>query len=718
MYGKNEDENIKKANIGKIEIKESAINKIREKILNGRLRTKYSIILFYLGILTIILLCGFLVYNYSIGGKNLNKISIYLKQNLYYNRTRVSISHVYIIFINFLLLKTNFLKAFYDYNNNSIDIYKENYKYSINNIFELTKNNNNFDDDYYSIFSDYSEILINNPYNSINQTINITNFQIIQLIISNNLKFNYNIDDYLSKIESEVIYDCLNANIINLNKFYLHFYFDGFNDKEIHSKISSKFGNFSWTLILVCILIAVIVILFSYIIYVLNYYEKFFLRKIINLNTKEFEDYLKHFEELKYKLKNLENEDQKNTIENDEMHDDFNEVNNNQKYVLQYTNTDNHFDNEQDNNIQQSESKSNENKKTLENKDNSMIDKNNHLINDDDNKKNSSKKKKKNSKKDRVKKIKLIEQKNIKIKKMLRLLFLKNVLNAVKIGFSIIITITYYMIQIIYSNQKTTQFINFNNNIESIESVFTESFINYLNLKIEMYNYVDYYLKHEKEIKNNSMGNYSLDIQTNKNYSSPDFSNLIMELLKDFNIYNTGEVEANIYQLYSNDGCEILYNKNNSNYDKCKDFWSGVISKGLQQTIIEMGSQFSILISTVSLINSNQSENLENILNTSIWRNFDYFVIKYLYNSFEISSSLFDELRVKYIDKNERVFETIFYSYLVAYCVISLIFIYFIYSVIGLFNGFLNFIAIIPSAILAEDKDINDEINNLAKKII
>ena len=190
-----------------------------------------------------------------------------------------------------------------------------------------------------------------------------------------------------------------------------------------------------------------------------------------------------------------------------------------------------------------------------------------------------------------------------------------------------------------------------------------------------------------------------------------------MELLKNFKNYDSGEVESYIYQLYSNNGCEILYGLNNNNYKECQEFWSGVISKGLQQTIIEMGSQFSILISTVSLIN-NKLDNLENILNLSIWRNFDYFVIKYLYNSFQNSSNLFDELSVKYIRKNEKVFEDIFYCYIVAYFIISSIFIYFIYSVIILFNEFLNFVAIIPSKILTEDKDINDEILNLSKKIV
>ena len=208
------------------------------------------------------------------------------------------------------------------------------------------------------------------------------------------------------------------------------------------------------------------------------------------------------------------------------------------------------------------------------------------------------------------------------------------------------------------------------------------------------------------------MNNYTLKIINNN--SSPDFSNLLMDILKDFKT-SPGGVEGNISQLYSGNGCEILYNSEDD-LNQCQEFWSGVISKGLQQTIIEMRSQFSILLSSFSLVN-NKMEYLDNIINNDIWKNFDYFVMYYLYDSFQKSSVLLNDLRIKLIDKNDNVYKYIFYSYLVAYFIIASIFIYFVYSLILLFNEFLNFIAIIPVKILHEDKDINEEIIKLSKHL-
>jgi len=297
------------------------------------------------------------------------------------------------------------------------------------------------------------------------------------------------------------------------------------------------------------------------------------------------------------------------------------------------------------------------------------------------------------------------------------LIILQNFINGFKIGLTLMLTITYFIIQIIYSNQKKNNFLKFNRNLESIEQVYTESYISYLNLKKEIFLYSDFYYKNKEEINNNILNNYNLKIQDNKNYTYQDFSNLIMEVLKDFSSIEPDAVENKIYYLYSSDACEILYNLGNKYYNNCIDFWSGVISKGLQQTIIEMGSQFSILLSSFSLINT-KSDSVENVLNNTVWKNFDYFMINYLFDSFQKNIYLFNDLRIKFIEKNKIVFDIIFYSYIVAYFVLTLIYMYFIASVINLFNKFLNFIAIIPVNILIEDRDINDEIMNLSKKLI
>jgi hypothetical protein len=82
------------------------------------------------------------------------------------------------------------------------------------------------------------------------------------------------------------------------------------------------------------------------------------------------------------------------------------------------------------------------------------------------------------------------------------------------------------MFHTVYLNQKIDILINFNRNLETIESVFTESYISFLNLKKQIIEFEKYFLK--KNVENR---NYTLVIQSNKNYSSPDFGNLIMEVL-------------------------------------------------------------------------------------------------------------------------------------------------------------------------------------------
>ena len=684
-----------------------SLEKIKQKILDNKLNTKYGLIMLYLSIITIIISFICLIYNYLDGENNLKNLSNFLQQNLYYNKTRINVSHMFITFINIIIFKSGFLKDF------TTDDYKERLKDSINNIFDLNKDKKNLNEDYYKIFSEYSEIYIKNPFDDYSIKINMTNFQVIELIVSESLKFSSMIDEFLVDNEDSQFYYSLIGNIDNLSNFYINFNFNGFNNKEIEKKISQGFNKIPFVLIFVCIIIVILLIIYSYIIYTLTYYENFFLVKIINSNSKEFEDYLKHFEELKFRLKNVdyeENQTIENEENNDEMTGDINEDKIVQKYTISGENNEEKL-------------RVNDRKKTVRNslkrkmfsgiKDNNLESRVQNDLEDKQSK--EVKKKNKNSKKDKAKKIKLIEQKKLKLKKMTRLIIFQNFLIAIKIGLSVFLTITYYVIQAIYSNIKTNKFINFNHNIESVESVFTESFITYFDLKKEILKFSEFYKNNEEKINNNLMDNYTLKIQNNKNYTSPDFNNILMEILKDFK-NSTGGIEGNLSQLFNEDGCEILYNSENNDFQQCQEFWSGVIYNGLHQTIIQMGSQFSIILSSLSLINK-KKENLENIINSKVWKEFDYFFIYYLYDSFHKSSILLNELRIKFIDKNDNTYDFIFYSYLIGFFIIASIFIFFVYSLVLLFNDFLNFIAIIPVKILYEDRDINEEIIKLSKQL-
>ena len=125
-----------------------------------------------------------------------------------------------------------------------------------------------------------------------------------------------------------------------------------------------------------------------------------------------------------------------------------------------------------------------------------------------------------------------------------------------------------------------------------------------------------------------------------------------------------------------------------------------------------------INIKNLSLFENGVLSLHSNLLKDDIWKNFDLFMMTYLYNSFEKSHYYFNQLRLKYLKQNKKVFETIFFCYLIVNFIIALIFIFFAYSVIDFFITFLNFIVIIPVKILIENKDINHEIINISKKLI
>jgi hypothetical protein len=351
----------------------------------------------------------------------------------------------------------------------------------------------------------------------------------------------------------------------------------------------------------------------------------------------------------------------------------------------------------------------------------------------EDKKNGKSKKKPKTGKKDREKKIKIAEQKKYKIKKMVSKILVKNILSGIKILISLILGTTYYIIITTSSSNNETQYTIYNNVLETIDRVFVDSFISFLKVKIEIMTYANYWynikeginlLEKSENINETYMvneKNYTLnELKSLENYTmhiseelTPNFNNLIRDVIKIDN-NNTNNTDAILYNLYNNDACKIVYpGQSNSS---CEQFWSGVMSNGLQQTIVEMGSRFSVLIDQFSLIRTKKLY-LEDLLKSNDWEEYDYFIIYYLYDFFDKSRNLFNNLRFEEVYKYKQIYRIVFSFYLLLDCIILFIMIYFIYSAISLFNSFLNFIAIIPTKIIIQDKEMNEEIKKLEKNI-
>ena len=720
---KKEDKKKDKKNNKLQQEKENLINNIRDKILHKKLNSRYNMIMLYINLLNGIILILLMLYDYLIRSNNLEKMSNYLKDNSYYNKTRVTVSNMYIILINIVLLKTGFV------NNDNCpggctESYKNLFENSINNIFNLLRTNDNFHQDYNELFSKYLEMNINNPFAQDQKQFNITNSQIINLLLVSCLKLKYNLEIYVNSDNSDIhiinkqVYETLVNNILLHSNHYLSFEFNGFDIDQMKEKINSNFYVVPFPIALSIIFSFFAIVLYIYLIYNMNNYEIFFLKKIINLNSKEFEDYLKKFEELKIKLKNYseEEEGENKSVQNEDIKDNSIEDGNNQ----------NQGSMKNDENLKNNQSDNNQNNNNGKTEQSNSKDK-------EDKKNGKSKKKPKTGKKDREKKIKIAEQKKYKIKKMVSKILVINILSGIKILISLILGITYYIIITTSSNNNENQYTLYNNVLETIDRVFVDSFISFLNVKIEIMTYANYWYNIKEGIdfleKNGNENetymvnetNYTLnELKLLKNYTlniseelTPNFNNLIRDVIKIDN-NNTNKTDAILYNLYNNDACKIVYS--NESYSSCVQFWSGVMANGLQQTIVEMGSRFSVLIDQFSLIRTKKLL-LEELLMSDDWQAYDYFIIYYLYDFFDKSRNLFNNLRYEEVYKYKQIYRIVFSCYLVLDCIILIIMIYFIYSVISLFNSFLNFIAIIPTKIIIEDKEMNEEIKKLEKNI-
>ena len=97
------------------------------------------------------------------------------------------------------------------------------------------------------------------------------------------------------------------------------FIFARYKGEDKLDKVNAKFGNNYLTIILGTILCFILLIIFTYFVFMFNQLEIFFLDKLINFNSTNFEMYLKNLEELKKKLKNYNNEEEENNLDEMEL---------------------------------------------------------------------------------------------------------------------------------------------------------------------------------------------------------------------------------------------------------------------------------------------------------------------------------------------------------------------------------------------------------------
>jgi len=643
----------------------SGFNKIKKDIINKKEIFPVKIMKifgFLFGILTI----TFMIFDLFQQIESYNKLSTFLVDNLFFNKTKIAVAALYSISVNIRWMSHSlYANSTSCLSGNWTKYYegllRENLKY-----LDAQKAASS------SLGSDFEQILMkkNTIYLDVHRfeekEVYDFNFDnIITFLINSIIKimdrYDYFIDDSCKDISKE-----LGLNETNLNNLIEQAYFfyksniSGFEAKEKRSRINKNFSQSKLPLIIYSIFLFFLLLIYIRFIIVLHHIEIFFLEKLINFNSTEFDAYIKKLDEIKKKLRN------DNSEEEDKVDDmDFNELDSKKK-----------DEDDKEGQEMNEEHKSHDKAK--------------------------NKKKKRNGNKQN----KIQQQKKKKLNLMTTFFSRNNIIFIVKIILLILVSLSYYLLVTLMKIKHKKDYLFFDTINSSIYGVYKDSFDIFITLKREL----DLY---ERELLNcKTLGKtiYEMKIPNINNIETPKLGNLIMKITSDSSFDEDTLDEFNI--LYSKDACKALFiSSSSSETDNCKKFWSGVLLKGMEQAITQMGVAIgTVLDELASLNDQNNTKILYDMLAHSSFIIFEQFIEYYLLKSYNKTTYIFRELRLQTIDSIINVMRYILWIYSFISVGLFVFLIIFIYNSNHTLNSFLNFIGILPSHYLSEDENLFNEI--------
>ena len=143
--------------------------------------------------------------------------------------------------------------------------------------------------------------------------IKIDTDNLLNLLVFNGLKLKAGLDIYFNGTKNGV-YDIASSNLLSQSLNYIYSNISSFRTSEKEAKVHDNFKLLPISLICISITFIALIIGFIYLVYQIHTIEIYFLEKLINFNTFNFDAYLKSLEELKKRLRN-ENADEESQDE-------------------------------------------------------------------------------------------------------------------------------------------------------------------------------------------------------------------------------------------------------------------------------------------------------------------------------------------------------------------------------------------------------------------
>jgi hypothetical protein len=484
----------------------------------------------------------------------------------------------------------------------------------------------------------------------------------IYYILNNQIKlmnkFSYFYDYQCKDIPEELGIDEVNLkNLIEqtYNFWNLNLEVPTIEDIKKNKKADKVLYFFPFSYIIYGIILLFLLSFFIY--YILSLFKVviFFLDKLINFNSTDFENYLKKLDEIKKKLRN-------DTTEEDEKGDDIDLKD-------------------------EDEGEGNEN---IEKK---------HL--------NEKQGKTKNKKKDKDKKLKLQQQRKKKLKLMTSFFRINIILFLIKIILILLSSLTYYLLCIFIQSKNKNKLIKFYEINESLDAIFKGSYDIYLLLTRELEKYETYLINCK------TIGEFKpMNIPKIGEIKMPNLGNAVMEISIDSDLLQESRDRFN--EIFSNNVCTLIMNPSQLSY--CEEFWSGVLVKGLEQGLIQMNVIISSVIDELNSLNDDKNRTLLSLIQDSSFIEYTQFNEYYLNKIFSQYNFVLFDFKQQKLNSIIKLMKLVTIIYILISIFLFILLVYFVYSFNSLFNSFLNFIGIFPPKYLCEEEYFYKEIIDFGEK--
>ena len=274
-----------------------------------------------------------------------------------------------------------------------------------------------------------------------------------------------------------------------------------------------------------------------------------------------------------------------------------------------------------------------------------------------------------------------------------------------------LIFLSYYIISFLIIFKCKNNLLYFDIVNTSLENAFKESYDIFLPIMREL----DLY---EKKLINCKTldGFYKMNLPTIKDIKIPKIENVIMYIIDD----NDFKKESiNKFDLIFNGNlCSKEAEMAEKSRQYCKNFWSGILLKGMRQAMAQMGASIGNVISELQSINDeNSNRTLINIMNNSSFFDYKIFNEFYLFRVYNNLRFIFNEFRQEKLSAIHKERKFILVSYILVIIFLSTFLIFFIGNYKDRFIFFINFVGIIPEKYLEDDNNFYKTIINYRKKL-